>query len=96
MAGGDRSLPGETEGGEAPVGFVDRPALAILPLANLTEDAAHDDLCEGLSEDLINRLSRLRWLPVISRNSSFAFVSDRVDPRILGQKLRAKYVLEGR
>ena len=77
-------------------GFVDRPALAILPFANLTEDATHDYLCEGLSEDLIDRMSRLRWLPVIARSSSFAFASDRVDPRLIGQKLRAKYVLEGR
>ena len=80
----------------APAGFVDRPALAILPFANLTEDEAHDYLCEGLSEDLIDRLSRLRWLPVIARSSSFAFASDRVDPRVIGQKLHAKYVLEGR
>jgi TolB-like protein len=78
------------------IGFVDRPALAILPLANLTEDPGNDYLCEGLSEDLIDRLSRLRWLPVISRSSSFAFVSDKLDPRLIGQKLSAKYVLEGR
>jgi TolB-like protein len=96
-AGEDRPPLAETrQAAETPARFVDRPALAILPLANLTEEAAHDYLCEGLSEDWINRLSRLRWLPVISRNSSFAFVSDRVDPRTLGQKLRAKYVLEGR
>jgi TolB-like protein/Flp pilus assembly protein TadD len=80
----------------APASFVDRPALAILPFANLSGDAAHDYLCEGLSEDLIDRLSRLRWLPVIARSSSFAFASDRVDLRVIGQKLRAKYVLEGR
>ncbi|MDP2376232.1 hypothetical protein, partial [Reyranella sp.] len=80
----------------APAGFVDRPALAILPFANLTEDETHDYLCEGLSEDLIDRLSRLRWLPVIARSSSFAFASGRVDPRVIGQKLHAKYVLEGR
>ena len=96
-AGEDRQPPGETgQAVETPVGFVDRPALAILPLANLTGDATNDYLCEGLSEDLIDRLSRLRWLPVIARNSSFAFVSDKLDPRIIGQKLRAKYVLEGR
>lgn len=77
-------------------GFVDRPALAILPFANLTEDTTHDYLCEGLSEDLIDRMSRLRWLPVIARSSSFAFASDRVDLRVIGQKLGAKYVLEGR
>ena len=62
----------------------------------LTGDPANDYLCEGLSEDLIDRLSRLRWLPVISRSSSFAFASDKLDPRIIGQKLSAKYVLEGR
>ena len=96
-AGEDRQPPGETgQAAETPAGFVDRPALAILPLANLTGDATNDYLCEGLSEDLIDRLSRLRWLPVIARNSSFAFVSDKLDPRIIGQKLRAKYVLEGR
>jgi TolB-like protein len=97
VGGSDHPPSGETgQATEAPAGFVDRPALAILPLANLTGDAANDYLCEGLSEDLIDRLSRLRWLPVIARNSSFAFASDKLDPRIIGQKLRAKYVLEGR
>lgn len=82
--------------GTEATGFVDRPALAILPFANLTEDPSNDYLAEGLSEDLIDRVSRLRWLPVIARSSSFAFASDKVDPRIVGQKLSAKYVLEGR
>ena len=88
-------IAGPIDEGQAS-GFVERPALAILPLANLTGDPANDYLCEGLSEDLIDRLSRLRWLPVISRSSSFAFASDKLDPRIIGQKLSAKYVLEGR
>lgn len=101
-AGGARSTPSAPaavpapDAEPAPASFVDRPALAILPFANLTEDPAHDYLCEGLSEDLIDRLSRLRWLPVIARSSSFAFASGRVDPRVIGQKLHAKYVLEGR
>jgi len=96
--GGARAPAAVSEPGvePAPASFVDRPALAILPFANLTEDETHDYLCEGLSEDLIDRLSRLRWLPVIARSSSFAFASGRVDPRIIGQKLHAKYVLEGR
>lgn len=93
----DRPAADEPPPAEAPAtGFVDRPALAILPFANLTGDAVNDYLCEGVSEDLIDRVSRLRWLPVIARNSSFAFASDRLDPRIIGQKLSAKYVLEGR
>jgi len=95
--GSEPTTPMTSVSVEAPApGFADRPALAILPFANLTDEPANDYLCEGLSEDLIDRLSRLRWLPVIARSSSFAFASDRVDPRIIGQKLSAKYVLEGR
>jgi TolB-like protein len=77
-------------------GFGDRPALAVLPFANLTGNPVNDYLCEGISEDLIDRLSRLRWLPVIARNSSFSFAADKVDARIIGQSLGAKYLLEGR
>lgn len=76
--------------------FGDRPALAVLPFANLTDDPADDYLSEGLSEDLIDRLSRLRWLPVIARNSSFAFAAGTADPRSIGGQLGARYVLEGR
>ena len=76
--------------------FDDRPALAVLPFTNLTGDDVNDYICEGLSEDLIDRLSRLRWLPVIARNSSFAFNPDKTDPRLVGQSLGAKYILEGR
>jgi TolB-like protein/Flp pilus assembly protein TadD len=76
--------------------FGDRPALAVLPFANLTGEPANGFLCEGVSEDLIDRLSRLRWLPVIARNSSFAHPSGSADPRTIGEKLGARYVLEGR
>jgi TolB-like protein len=76
--------------------FGDRPALAVLPFTNLTGEPANDYLCEGLSEDLIDRLSRLRWLPVIARNSSFAFAAGSADPRTVGTRLGARYVLEGR
>lgn len=76
--------------------FGDRPALAVLPFANMTEEPGNTYLCEGLSEDLIDRLSRLRWLPVIARNSTFAFATGSTDPRTIGQKLGARYVLEGR
>ena len=103
------AVVGETAGGRSavapapglagaaePENFLDRPALTVLPLSNLTRDEANDYLCEGLSEDLIDRLTRLRWLPVVARSSSFAFPSERLDPRVIGQRLRARYVLEGR
>lgn len=77
-------------------GFEGRPALAVLRFLNLTDDAANDYLAEGLSEDLIDQLSRLRWLPVIARGSSFSVASDDRDLKLIGQALRAKYLLEGR
>lgn len=76
-------------------GFDGRPALAVLPFENLTGDAGDDYLAEGISEDLIDRLSRLRWLPVIARSSSFALGSDAV-PATVSARLGAKYLLEGR
>ncbi len=76
--------------------FAELPALAVLPFANLTGDAARDFLAEGISEDLIDRLSRLRWLPIIARSSSFAIRDADPDPRKVGATLGARYVLEGR
>ncbi|TXL82187.1 tetratricopeptide repeat protein [Vineibacter terrae] len=72
------------------------PSLAVLPFANLTGEPDNDYLAEGISEDLIDRLSRLRWLPVIARSSSFLFGAANTDPRAFGRSLGAKYLLEGR
>lgn len=70
------------------------PALAVLRFANLTGDPEQDFVAEGISEDLIDRLSRLRWLPIIARSSSFAV--READPKIAGELLGARYLLEGR
>jgi TolB-like protein len=67
----------------------------VLPFVNLTGDAENDYLSEGISEDLIDRLSRLRWLPVIARSSSFSYgVSE--DDRTISDVLGVKYLLGGR
>jgi TolB-like protein len=79
---------------EATKAFTALPALAVLPFANLTGDHDQDFVAEGISEDLIDRLSRLRWLPIISRSSSFAVRES--DPKITGELLGARYLLEGR
>jgi len=77
--------------------FKDRPALAVLPFENLTGDAANDHISEGISEDLIDRLSCLRWLPVIARSSSFGFTGHGQDDRKgISQQLDARYLLDGR
>jgi Predicted integral membrane protein len=77
-------------------GFKGQPALAVLPFANLTGDPGNDYLAEALGEDLIDRLSRLRWLPVIARTSSFATAATPLDHAAIGQRLGAKYLFEGR
>ena len=79
---------------EIPKAFTALPALAVLPFENLTGDPDQDFVAEGISEDLIDRLSRLRWLPIISRSSSFAVRES--DPKIAGELLGARYLLEGR
>ena len=77
-------------------GFAGQSALAVLPFHNLTGQPDLDYLAEGLSEDLIDRLSKLRWLPLIARSSSFSLGRDSVDHRAIGSQLGAKYLLEGR
>ncbi len=76
--------------------FAALPALAVLPFANLTGDPEQDYFAEGISEDLIDRLSRLSWLPIIARSSSFAVRETDPDPKTVGEALGARYILEGR
>jgi TolB-like protein len=79
-----------------PLVFKTLPALAILPFVNLTGNSTYDLLGEGLSEDLIDRLSRLKWLPIIARGSSFGFRGPDQSPKIIGEQLGARYLLDGR
>lgn len=80
---------------QPPDGFGGHHAIAVLPFANATGDEAQDYLAEGVSEELIEGLSRVRWLPVIARSSSFSF-ADNIDRTVIGNRLGAKYLLEGR
>jgi adenylate cyclase len=80
----------------APVrGFNGRPALAVLPFENTSQDSKIDYVAEGLAEDLILGLSRLRWLPVIARNSSFLFRGNPINAERIGKLLGARYLLKG-
>jgi TolB-like protein len=72
-----------------------RPAVAVLPLANLSGDSEQEYFTDGLTEDLIAALSGWHALPVIARGSTFAFRKRQVDVRAIGRKLGALYVLEG-
>ena len=73
----------------------EKPALAILPFADMTGEADQAYLAEGIADDLIVTLSRLRWFYVIGRNSSFAVRREDGDIRRIGRDLDAQYILDG-
>jgi len=80
----------------APVpGFGGRPAIAVLPFANMSGDPEQEYFADGLAEDILTRLAMWRWFPVIARNSSFTFKRRALDVREIGRALGARYVLEG-
>ena len=71
------------------------PSLAVMPFENLSQDVEQQHFADGLAEDIITRLSRLRWLFVSARNSSFNFRGKPFDVREIGQALGVRYVLNG-
>jgi len=73
----------------------DRPSIAVLPFQNMSGDPEQDYFCDGIVEDIITNLSRIRWLFVIARNSSFMYKGKASDVRTVGRELGVRYVLEG-
>ncbi|WP_213290473.1 winged helix-turn-helix domain-containing protein [Bradyrhizobium sp. sGM-13] len=73
----------------------DRPSITVLPFDNMSGDPDQDYFADGISEDLITGLSRVRWLFVIARNSTFAYKGRAVDVRQVASQLGVRYVLEG-
>lgn len=73
----------------------DKPSITVLPFQNLSGDPEQEYFADGVVEDIIAALSRIRWLFVIARNSSFAFKGRAVDVKEVGRELGVRYVLEG-
>jgi TolB-like protein/tetratricopeptide (TPR) repeat protein len=73
----------------------DQPSVAVLPFLNLSGDPEQDYFADGVVEDIISALSRIRWLFVIARNSSFTYKGRAVDVKQVGRELGVRYVLEG-
>lgn len=73
----------------------DRPSIAVLPFANLGGDAEQDYFADGMVDDIITGLSRINWLFVIARNSTFTYKGRAVDVKQVGRELGVRYVLEG-
>jgi TolB-like protein/DNA-binding SARP family transcriptional activator len=83
-------------GSEAPaLTMPDRPSVAVLPFANLSGDAEQDYFADGMVDDIITGLSRINWLFVIARNSTFIYKGRAVDVKQVGRELGVRYVLEG-
>lgn len=74
---------------------LDQPSIAVLPFANLGVDPEQEFLADGLTEDIITALARLRWLFVIARNSTFVYKGKATDVRQVARELGVRYVLEG-
>jgi adenylate cyclase len=73
----------------------DRPSIAVLPFQNMSGDAEQDYFVDGMVEDIITGLSRIKWLFVIARNSTFTYKGRAVDVKQVGRELGVRYVLEG-
>jgi adenylate cyclase len=73
----------------------ERPSIAVLPFVNMSGDSEQEFFADGISEDIITGLSKLRWFFVIARNSSFAYKGKAVDVKRAARELGVRYVLEG-
>jgi TolB-like protein/tetratricopeptide (TPR) repeat protein len=73
----------------------DRPSVAVLPFTSLSGDADQDYFADGMVDDIITGLSRIHWLFVIARNSTFTYKGRPIDVKHVGRELGVRYVLEG-
>ena len=73
----------------------DRPSIAVLPFKNMSDNSANEYFADGVAEETITALSRMEWLMVAARNSSFVYKGQAVDAQQVGRELGVCYVLEG-
>jgi adenylate cyclase len=91
-------VPGEASAAAArpiPPPLPDTPSLAVLPFDNMSGDPDQEYFADGMVEDILTALSRIEWLFVIARNSSFTYKGRAVDIKQVGRELGVRYVLEG-
>jgi len=97
----DVNMAGETmiltpdSAARAPLALPDRPSIAVLPFQNMSDDREQEYFADGMVEEIITALSRIRWLFVIARNSSFTYKGRSVGVKQVGRELGVRYVLEG-
>jgi TolB-like protein len=96
----EQTPPASTESARAPVdaaavSMTDGPSIAVLPFADLGAGAEQEYFADGITEEIITALSRIRWLRVMARNSTLAYKGNGVDVKQVGRELGVRYVLEG-
>jgi len=79
----------------APLALPDRPSIAVLPFTNMSSDTEQEYFVDGVTEEIIIALSRVRWFFVIARNSTFAYKNKPVDAKQIARELGVRYVLVG-
>jgi TolB-like protein/Tfp pilus assembly protein PilF len=89
------SQPDAQEPSRAALPLPERPAIAVLPFDNMSGDPEHEYFSDGISEDIITGLSKLRWFFVIARNSSFTYKGKPVHMKQVADELGVGYVVEG-
>lgn len=89
------SLGGDGASGAIGLELPNKPSIAVLPFSNMSADPDQEYFADGIVEEIITALSRIRWLFVIARNSSFTYKGRAVDVKQVGRELGVRYVLEG-
>jgi TolB-like protein len=84
----------EANAGQFPA-LPDRPSIAVLPFENLSDEPDQEHFADGVTEDLITGLSRIKWLFVIARNSTFIYKDRPADVSAIGRELGVRYLLRG-
>jgi adenylate cyclase len=87
-------IAGVAPEGPAPA-LPDKPSIAVLPFANMSGDPEQDYFADGMVEDIITGLSRIKWLFVIARNSTFVYKGQALDVKKVGRELGVRYLVEG-
>jgi adenylate cyclase len=85
----------KAEAGRPALPLPDKPSIAVLPFENMSGDPEQEYFADGMVEEIITALARIRWLFVIARNSSFTYKGRTVDVKQVGRELGVRYVLEG-
>jgi TolB-like protein len=91
----DGALEAAAAASEPSLALLDRPSIAVMPFVNLSGDPEQEYLADGMAEEIITALSRIRWLFVIARYSSFTYKGQVIDIKRVGRDLGVRYVLEG-